>query len=472
MGTPAAVCSQARTPALYQPRRPRETPLYKLVAAHFDEFERVYPERYQADFGFWRPVIRESVDEFLKCGDLHHGFARVRCEKCGHDFLVAFSCKKRCVCPSCHQKRVLVFAERLAAEICSPVPHRQFVFTIPKRFRLYFRYDRSLLGKLCLAAWCTVREVYRAVLDDEDALPGMVGSIQTFGELIHWHPHIHALVTDGAFRPDGMFLPLPRLATEPFLKLWEHKVYRLLLDKGRITEEVVRQMQSWRHSGFSVHREVFLPAGDRQGIENLAQYIARCPFSQARMLKVGTGGNVVYKAEHAAVRAFPHWKVAATLPGIPRNFEVFKPLDFLAQVTQHIPDRSQHLVRYYGWYSNRSRGKRMAAEKARSVPEAPHPEKTVDESREEEYRKAARRRWAALIKKVYEVDPLVCPKCGGKMEIIAFITEAAAIRKILTHLGEYRPADRAPPVSIQPTPPASAPAWLDENDYLPAEEYT
>ena len=69
------------------------------------------------------------------------------------------------------------------------MPHRQFVFTIPKRFRLYFRHDRALLGKLSLCAWKTVRDVYGAILG-EDTAPGMVASIQTFhtrvfGELIH-----------------------------------------------------------------------------------------------------------------------------------------------------------------------------------------------------------------------------------------------------------------------------------------------
>jgi len=83
-----------------------------------------------------------------------------------------------------------------------------------------------------------------------------------------------------------------------------------------------------------------------------------------------------------------------------RNFEVFKPLDFLAQVTQNIPNRSQHLIRYYGRYSNKSRGMRK---KAVAVIMAPAAQEI------EEYQKLARRRWAALIKKVYEVDPLICP---------------------------------------------------------------
>ena len=44
------------------------------------------------------------------------------------------------------------------------------------------------------------------------------------------------------------------------------------------------------------------------------------------------------------------------MAGIPRNFEVFDPLDFLAEVTQHIPNKGEHQIRYYGWYSNKKRG--------------------------------------------------------------------------------------------------------------------
>ena len=390
------VCSP-RKPALYKPRRPREMPLYKLVFEYFDEFERVYSERYQAEFGFWRPVIRESVDEYLKCGILEHGFARVRCADCGHDYILAFSCKRRCVRPSCHQKRVLIFAEHLAEEVIENVSHRQFVFTIPKRFRLYFRYDRALLGKLCRCAWETVKEVYQAVLG-ADATPGMVGTIQSFGSLMNWNSHVHAIGTDGAFRRDGTFVPLPKMSAEPFLKLWEHKIFRLLLDEGRITEDVVASMRRWRNSGFSVHKDVHLCAGDKNGIENVAQYISRCPFSLARMIKVTPEGNVLYRSEHNEPKNFPHWKSIPTLPGINRNFEVFKPLDFLAQMTQHIPDRYQNLTRYFGWYSCRSRGVRKKAESLDSHKDFTNAQpqgKVVaeqDSDHDADYRKAARRR--------------------------------------------------------------------------------
>ncbi len=123
-----------------------------------------------------------------------------------------------------------------------------------------------------------------------------------------------------------------------------------------------------------------------------------------------------------------------------RNFQVFDPLDFLAAVTAHIPDRREHLVRYYGYYSSVQRGKRRKRGLEERPPEAPSIEDDTPSTR------AARRVWSRLIKKINEVDPLLCPECGGAMEIIAFIEEVRVIRKILGHLKLWEePIPRAPP---------------------------
>jgi hypothetical protein len=168
----------------YRRRDPFASPFHRLVREHFDEFEQVYPQRYGMRFGFWRPVIREAIEKFLECGDLRHGFARVRCPKCDETFFVAFSCKQRGCCPSCDQKRALILGHRLLNEVLAPVPHRQWVFTIPKRLRVYFRFTRSLLGDLCRAAYDTVREVMELEADEDNCTPGFVGAVQTFGDLI------------------------------------------------------------------------------------------------------------------------------------------------------------------------------------------------------------------------------------------------------------------------------------------------
>ena len=86
---------------LYRPRDPQASDLWRLLDEHFDSFQQVYEERYQAKYGFWRPIVAQSVAAYLKCGDLQEGFARVRCPDCKHEMFVAFSCKQhRCArCP-------------------------------------------------------------------------------------------------------------------------------------------------------------------------------------------------------------------------------------------------------------------------------------------------------------------------------------------------------------------------------------
>jgi len=379
---------------------------------------------------------------YLRCGDLHEGFARVRCRDCGQEMFVAFSCKQRCICPSCSQKRTILFGLHVSEDVCLDVPHRQFVWTVPKRLRIFFRYHRDLLRELPRLAWRTLQTVYRALLGDH-ATPGGVLAVQTFGQLLHFHPHIHGLVTDGAFAPDGRFLHLPvNLGHEPFLRLWENAVFSLLLDAGRIEPSVVTQIRSWRHSGFSVDRSVRLRAGDRAGVRGLAEYMARSPFSLARLIKITPTGQVVYRAEKHTPRRFPDPASDDLRAGAKRNFHVFDPLDFLAELTQHIPDKGEHLIRYYGHYSNKARGMRAKrdAEPAEgspsSKPAKPNPA-PLD-----------RRRWATLIKQIYEADPLLCPKCGGTMKVIAFIEarQGDVIRKILQHCGHWQdPAPRPPP---------------------------
>jgi hypothetical protein len=84
---------------LYRPRDPQASDLWRVIDQHFETFQQVYDERFAAKYGFWRSVVERSVTAFLKCGDLHEGFARVRCADCHHELFIAFSCKHRCECP-------------------------------------------------------------------------------------------------------------------------------------------------------------------------------------------------------------------------------------------------------------------------------------------------------------------------------------------------------------------------------------
>jgi hypothetical protein len=129
---------------------------------------------------------------------------------------------------------------------------------------------------------------------------------------------------------------------------WQEAVFALYLAEEKIELEVVENMRTWQHSGFSVDQSVFLSAGDQAGIERLVQYMVRCPFSLSRLVKATDSGQVVYKAEKQACRAFPDPRADDLEAGAKRNFQVLSPLDFLAEFIQHVPAKGSHLIRYYG----------------------------------------------------------------------------------------------------------------------------
>ena len=144
---------------------------------------------------------------------------------------------------------------------------------------------------------------------------------------------------------------------------------------------------------------------------------------------------------------------------IGRNFEVFPPCDFIAAITQHIPDKSFQLVRYYGWYSNKMRGRRakQADEEVQTEGDAVE---AIDVSAHEP-RRIPSKKWRELIKKVWEADPLRCPKCSREMRIVSLIDQEDVIERILRHLGlwqegvrafRHRPAGRNDPRSVARRP--------------------
>lgn len=331
-----------------QTEEPRGSALYQCVSKHFAEFESIYPERYQERFGFYRPVIRKVIAKFLQCGDLTRGFARVKCEHCRHEYLLAFSCKGRYFCPSCHQKRVLQFGAWVADEVLAPVPYRQYVFTVPKMLRVYFRKDRRLLGKLSQCTADVLKTLFRVACKDPKAVPRIIIAIQTYGDLVNFHPHLHALVTDGVFSPAGWFFAFPRIDLDALERLFRHRVLEMLLRERRIDDTVIRKLLGWRHSGFSLHNDVRIGVHDADGRRAVSEYVLRSPFSQEKLQYHAKTGTIIYRSKMH--------------PVLKRNFEVFSACDRLAALTAHIPNAGEHLVRYYGRYNNVSRGKRRKAQ--------------------------------------------------------------------------------------------------------------
>jgi hypothetical protein len=127
-------------------------------------------------------------------------------------------------------------------------------------------------------------------------------------------------------------------------------------------------------------------------------------------------------------------------PKIHRNFQIFTPCDFIAAITQHIPDKSFQLVRYYGWYSNKMRG----------IPS---------------------KKWRDLIKKVWEADPMICPTCQREMRIVPLIDEREVIEKMLKCLGFWEQGVRVEPNHHSGTDPPNGDWVYEPIDQDPFPDY-
>jgi hypothetical protein len=444
---------------------------------HYERFRSNYEQTFEKTHGFWRDVVDRVVEKFLKCGDLAKGFARIGGCGCGNELLLPFSCKCRNFCPSCHQKKVLLFGEQVRHEIVYPVPHRQYVFTIPKRLRCYFRNNRKLLGQLCLAARDSLKSFLREQLCLPDGQVGMILVIHTFGEYLGWHPHLHLLCADGLFRASGLFHCMQPTSLERLELLFRDSVLEFLIKEGKVDQATADQICSWPHSGFGIDNGTVIAKNDGAGLERVAQYILRNPFSLTKMTYNEKTNTIIYRSKQDY-----HSKC---------NFKVFSAEDFIVAITQHIPAHGFQNVRYYGWYSNKARGQRLKQKKASAVPvdtgegEADTAE-VIDVSGYQP-KKHASKKWRELIKKVWEVDPMVCPRCGKPMKVIALIDEPQAIFDILSYLGLWESVNeqarpRAPPpqqdrvASSSPGEPEDPCAVLYEDasldgiDELPQDE--
>jgi len=153
-------------------------------------------------------------------------------------------------------------------------------------------------------------------------------------------------------------------------------------------------------------------------MEQVARYILRPPLSLERLRYSDGDDEVHYRRKGANGRLGGEERIDA--------------LDFLARVIAHIPPPRIHLVRYLGHYSNVSRGRRK---KGKGAPLRPgRSEVHDDDDLTDAERRARRRAWARLVRRVYEVDPLVCTNCGGEMRIVSVILEHRVITRILGHL--------------------------------------
>jgi hypothetical protein len=398
--------------------------------------------RYQA-YASPSQTILDRLEQFTGCADWSKGVARIRCEDCGHSYFRPFSCKVFHLCPSCDQKRTLLYAEYLAEDLLLDLPHRQFVFTIPKILRPYFKSDKRLFGDVSKLIFSLLSEFF-SLAAGQALLCACVVSYQSFGEFARFHPHWHVLVLEGGFTKYDRFVYLPIGADDGMLKIWQAAILSFFLRKELIDQTRVSLLKDWKHSGFSIESETRLfNKADR---EALGQYVVR-------------GATCAEKIHYDPVSDTVIW-IAASKGFYKGKSEAFKGFEFVDQLVAHLPPRRVQLVRRYGVYAGKVRKQwqerpniyRLATE----IWQKGHPNKSpiVDAKLPEDastvevpdsWSKLRKQSWARLLQKVYEVDPFICPKCQGTMSVVAIIEDPKELTKIIDWAKQQ---ERESPVTV------------------------
>ena len=118
---------------------------------------------------------------------------------------------------------------------------------------------------------------------------------------------------------------------------FRRSVLRFFTRRKLINERFARNLLSWKHSGFSIDNSVRIL--DKSSRESLAQYMARPPISLKKIQYEGFKGRVLFHTHYNE-----YFK---------ENVHMFNALDFLAELTQHIPPKGVQLIRRYGLHSSR-----------------------------------------------------------------------------------------------------------------------
>ncbi len=230
--------------------------------------------------------------------------------------------------------------------------------------------------------------------------------------------------------------------TDKLEELFRAEVFRLLLEKELIGRDTVNNMLSWNHSGFSVDASVRVET--IAAAVRLGRYMIRSPLVLERLNWDAERGEVTYQARPKRSK------------GPSGGIERWDVLEFIARATDHIPEPGQQLVRNWGYYANASRAKRRRESR---LPNSSNDNQS--EPREQDQSDGHRQRrlsWAKMIQKVYEIDPLLCPFCGGEVKILSFIIKPKTIKKIL---------DSMDLPSQKPVPLAHSPPLFKDTTYVP-----
>jgi len=452
-------------------------------------------------------VVRE-FEEYLSCGILERGCLHLVCRACGYSQVVALSCKRRGFCPSCLGRRMADTAVHLEQSVLPAAPIRHWICSLPWGLRALLGYDRTLCSEVVSAfvgeLTRSLRRRAKRVLglgSVAGAHTGAVAAIQRTDSAIRLNVHAHVLALDGVYaREDGSLvfhaLKAPtRADVADVARRTAERIERILRAHGRSIDPEMQDDQPpslvldepglaacyaaaaqgisvtgdragqpalrlvvfqgaplagpalddagadepvAEVRGVNVHAKQVVDGRDRRQLERLCKYITRPPVAQDRL------------------ELRPDGRLELTLESVWRDGTralILEPQDLLVRLVAAVPPPRFHLLRYFGVLSSHSALRSQVVPHTPPDPTASRPPPAHGDQMElfgpAVDQPPRRKRWAWLIRHVWQADLDTCPRCVGPMRWLEAATTAQAAGRLLAKLG----LSSQPPPTTRCAPP-------------------
>ena len=360
-----------------------------------DIFRDHYPAYRQARRLSWRE--RWAAHQLQTCRTEDQGYHVLRCAAGDYEATRFNSCKHRS-CPVCGSGETDKWVREQDALVL-PCPYHQIVFTMPDGLHPLWLYNRAVFTNLLFqAAW----ESLQAFTDDPrwlGATPGAIGAVQSWGETLNLHVHLHLLITAGGLDDAGRwvksrysFLCPPRALSRKFRGRFRAKLIAAV-EEGSLKIPPDTTAAFWRMRLNRFGRQDWTvridPAYEHPHgvIRYLGAYLRRGPLGESRIKHYdGRTLTIAYKRPHE------HPQPTFTLTAE----------EFIRRFLVHVPPKGQRVVRHFGLFHHRQRERReqaraqlaAAPSASRQSARAPAPARPM-------------------------LPPRVCPHCGKPLVVVA-----------------------------------------------------
>lgn len=356
----------------------KKSKIKMILEDYWSDFVNIYNKKI-------RKNVKKEVEKVLKCKDIRQGYIEFKCDMCNVGKKVGFICKSR-FCTSCGKVYTDKWVDNMLGNLIN-VRHRHIVSTIPEELRKFFGSDRQRLKILPKCAAKAVMSWMHKLNRSEEFTPGIVTVIHTFGRDLKWNPHVHMIVTEGGAGNKTEWRHIRHFAYESLRKRWQ----KVLLDEitmisgnTKAIRTLKNKLYKEKNNGFYVHAKTEIKSA-KIAARYVGRYVGRPAIAESRILKYD-GVNVTYKyTRHEDNKVV---------------IETVHAYEFIKKLIIHIPEKNFKMVRYFGIYSRRTKGKHNFI-------------KMIENSILKLRRSLDK--WQYRILATFGVSPCNCPVCNKRM---------------------------------------------------------